>query len=123
RVYIPQDALARHGTSVDALAEPKASPALRNCLREVVERTAVLLREAEHFSTQVNDLRLGLEIAVIYRVAQVLTQRLLRRDPRSERVHLSKTEFAAVGIGGAVEGLLRRAGRWMGAGRHSAQDA
>ena len=123
RVYIPQDALARHGTSVDALAEPKASPALRNCLREVVQRTAVLLREAEHFSTQVNDLRLGLEIAVIYRVAQVLTQRLLRRDPLSERVHLSKAEFAAVGIGGAVEGLVRRAGRWMGAGRQSAQDA
>ena len=123
RVYIPQDALARHGTSVEALAERKASPALRNCLREVVERTAALLRGAEHFSTQVNDLRLGLEIAVIYRVAHVLTQRLSRRDPLSERVHLSKAEFAAVGIGGAVEGLLRRAGRWMGADRQSAQDA
>ena len=123
RVYIPQDALARHGTSVEALAERKASPALRNCLREVVERTAALLRRAEHFSTQVNDLRLGLEIAVIYRVAHVLTQRLSRRDPLSERVHLSKAEFAAVGIGGAVEGLLRRAGRWMGADRQSAQDA
>jgi len=123
RVYIPQDALARHGTSVEALAERKASPALRNCLREVVERTAALLRQAEHFSTQVNDLRLGLEIAVIYRVAHVLTQRLSRRDPLSERVHLSKAEFAAVGIGGAVEGLLRRAGRWMGADRQSAQDA
>ena len=123
RVYIPQDALARHGTSVEALAERKASPALRNCLREVVERTAAPLRQAEHFSTQVNDLRLGLEIAVIYRVAHVLTQRLSRRDPLSERVHLSKGEFAAVGIGGAVEGLLRRAGRWMGADRQSAQDA
>ena len=123
RVYIPQDALARHGTGVGALAEPRTSPELRSCLRELVERTAVLLRGAEHFSAQVNDLRLGLEIAVIYRVAQVLTQRLLRRDPLSERVHLSKAAFAAAGIGGAVEGLFRRAGRWMGAGRQSAQDA
>ena len=123
RVYIPQDALARHGTSVEALREPKASPQLRSCLRDVVERTASLLRGAEIFSTQVNDLRFGLEIAVIYRVAQTLTQRLMQRDPLSERVHLNKAEFAGVGMLGVLEGLGRRAGRWMGAGRHSAQDA
>ncbi|HKA73661.1 MAG TPA: squalene synthase HpnC [Xanthobacteraceae bacterium] len=123
RVYIPEDALARHRTSVEALAEPEASPELRNCLRDVMEHTVVLLRGAEYFSTQVNDLRFGLEIAVIYRVAQTLTRRLLRRDPLSERVHLNKAEFAAMGIVGAVEGLGRRAGRWIGAGRHSAQDA
>src|SRR5262249_17555565 len=34
RVYIPQDALARHHTSVEALGEPKASAALQSCLRE-----------------------------------------------------------------------------------------
>ena len=123
RVYIPQEALARRGTSVEALREPKASPELRSCLRDVVERTASLLRGAETFSTQVNDLRFGLEIAVIYRVARTLTQRLMQRDPLSERVHLNKAEFAGVGMLGVLEGLGRRAGRWMGAGRHSAQDA
>jgi hydroxysqualene synthase len=123
RVYIPEDALARHGTTVEALAEPKASPELRSCLRDLVERTAVLLRGAETFSTQVNDLRFGLEIAVIYRLAQTLIQRLLQRDPLSERVHLSKPEFAGVGMLGVIEGLGRRAGRRMGAGRQSAQDA
>jgi hydroxysqualene synthase len=123
RVYIPQDALARHGATVDALSEPKASPALQNCLRDLAERTAVLLRGADHFSGQVNDLRFGLEIAVIYRAAQTLAARLMRRDPLSERVQLNAAEFAGVGVIGVLAGLGRRAGRLIGAGRHKAQDA
>jgi squalene synthase HpnC len=123
RVYIPQDAFARHGTSVTALGEPKASPQLRSCLRDLSQRTAVLLGEADPFSAQVNDLRLGLEIAIINRVARILTQKLMRRDPLSERVHLSTAGFAAVALLGVVEGFGRRAGRWIGMGRHRPQDA
>src|SRR5262245_19057703 len=84
RVYIPQDALARHRTSVEALREPKASPELRSCVRDVAQRTEALLCEADDFSTQVNDLRLGLEIAVICRIAHILMHTLMRRDPLSE---------------------------------------
>jgi squalene synthase HpnC len=123
RVYIPQDALARQRTSVEALGEPKASPELRSCLRDVTERTAVLLRGAEHFSALINDLRLGLEVAVIHRVAQRLTQTLARRDPLSERVHHTKLGYLGLGLVAVVEGLGRRAGRRIGMGRQSAQDA
>jgi hydroxysqualene synthase len=123
RVYIPQDALARHNTSVEALGEPKASPELRSCLEEVAERTAVLLRGADQFSGLINDLRLGLEVAVIHRVAQTLTRTLKRRDPLSERVHHTKLGYLGLGLVAVVEALGRRAGRWIGMGRHSAQDA
>ena len=123
RVYIPQDALARHGTSVQALGEPEASPQLRSALREVAERTAALLAEAETFSAQVTDLRFALEIAVIYRVAHTLSRILMRRDPLSERVHLGTAGFAGAGLVGIGHELGGRAGRWLGVGRHKAQDA
>jgi phytoene/squalene synthetase len=123
RVYIPQDAFARHGTGVESLGEPKASPELRSCLRDVVERTAVLLRGADPFSTLISDVRLGLEVAVIHRVAQQLTQTLMRRDPLSERVHHKRAGFAALGLLAIVEELGRRTGRMLGVGRHKPQDA
>jgi len=123
RVYIPQDALARHGASVEALGEPAASAALRSTLREVTERTAALLAEAETFSAQVSDLRLGLEIAVIYRVAHTLCGILMRRDPLSERVHHGAAGFAAAGLVGIGHELGGRIRRRLGVGRHTAQDA
>jgi len=123
RVYIPQDAFDRHGATVEALAEPPASPQLRSCLMDIAGRTAVLLDEAEPFSAQVNDLRLGLEIAVIYRIARLLTQTLARRDPLSERVHMRTAGYAGAALLGILEGLGRRAGRRLGARRHRPQDA
>jgi squalene synthase HpnC len=123
RVYVPQDAFDRHGATVESLGEPKSSPALRRCLTDLAARTAVLLDEAKPFSAQVNDLRLGLEIAVIHRIARLLTQTLQRRDPLSERVHMRKAGFAGAALLGIVEGLGRRTGRLVGAGRHRPQDA
>jgi hydroxysqualene synthase len=68
-----------------------------------------LLRKAEPLALAVNDLRLGLEIAVIQRLAKVLSRRLSRRDPLSERVHLTAGEAAATSIAAVVRGLSRRA--------------
>jgi len=108
RVYVPLDALAREGLTVDALGEKKASPALLRALRALAERTAALLRDAEPLGVQVRDFRLGLEIAAIQRLASTLTAMLLRRDPLSERVHLKKGGFLGVAALGAAEGLVRR---------------
>jgi squalene synthase HpnC len=109
RVYVPLDALAREGLAVEALGEAQASPALRRCLNHLAERTGRLLREAEPFSAQVGDRRLGLEIAAIQRLARTLTAMLLRRDPLSERVHLTKPGFLGASLFGVAEGLIRRA--------------
>jgi squalene synthase HpnC len=109
RVYVPLDALAREGISVEALGEPKASPALRRCLDGLAARTARLLDEAEPFSATIRDRRLALEVAAIHRLARTLVRMLRRRDPLCERVHLRKPGFLAVALAGVAEGLMRRA--------------
>ncbi len=102
RVYVPQDSLAAAGVDVEELGEPRASPALLACLHRLADRTELLLREAHVFPSLVQDRRLGLEIAVIVRLAHHLTGLLMRRDPLSERVHLSKV--GALGV--AAQALL-----------------
>jgi len=56
----------------------------------------LLLRQADVFPNLVQDRRLGLEIAVIVRLAHHLTGVLMQRDPLSERVHVSK--LGALGL-------------------------
>jgi squalene synthase HpnC len=120
RVYIPLDALARADTSIEALKGSMADPALRRCFDEICRRVEELLSKAEPLALAVNDLRLGLEIAVIQRLAKVLNQRLVRRDPLSERVHLSSGEAAATTIAAIVRGLSRRARQAVASVRESA---
>ena len=108
RVYVPLDVLAREGLGVEALAAPKASPALLRCLRHLTERTAALLDDAEPFSAQIRDRRLGLEVAAIHRLARTLTGILRRRDPLADRVHLTKPGFLGIALVGIGEGMIRR---------------
>ncbi len=92
RVYVPLDALAQHGTTVEALDAASATPQLRACLQAVARRNATLLPQAAQLPQFVRDLRLGVETAVIAAVAHKLNAWLLERDPLSERVHLSRIE-------------------------------
>ncbi len=116
RVYVPQDSFAAAGVDVEELGEPRASPALLACLHRLADRTELLLRQARVFPSQVQDRRLGLEIAVIVRLAHHLTGLLMRRDPLSERVHLSKV--GALGV--AAQALLLHGVRGLG-GRAAAR--
>jgi hypothetical protein len=68
-----------------------------------------LLDDAEPFTTQIRDRRLALEVAAIHRLARTLVSILRRRDPLSDRVHLSKAGFLAISLLGVGEGLIRRA--------------
>jgi hydroxysqualene synthase len=95
RVYIPQDALDAHGLTVEALKADKASPQLLDCIRGLADRTSALLSDSKPFSSQIRDLRLSIEVAVIQRLAEKLVGMLKTRDPLSERVHLNKAEAAA----------------------------
>ncbi|NWG26581.1 MAG: squalene synthase HpnC [Pseudorhodoplanes sp.] len=123
RVYIPLDALLRDGLTVDALGEPTASPALRRVIAQLAQRTDTLLDQSEAFAARIRDLRLGIEVAVIQRVARKLNAGLKVRDPLSERVHHSKAEFLAVGAVAAAGELLRRLTRPTPRTGHKAQDA
>lgn len=108
RVYVPLDALTAAGTSVEAIGQAEAAPALRACLHGLAERTAGLLRDGYALPDQIKDLRLSLEISVIHTLAERLVQMLMLRDPLSEKVHLGKGGFAAVGLIGIIKGLTRR---------------
>ena len=95
RVYLPGDTLSAHGAEIEELAASKASPALLGCIREVNEKTKELLGAAG-LSSVVRNVRLGLEVAAIERLARKLVRLLEVRDPLSERVHIGKSDFAAI---------------------------
>lgn len=116
RVYIPLDALHRHGLTVDALTAEKASPELLDCIQGLAERTSSLLHDAAPFSAQIRDLRLSLEVSVIHRLASKLVALLKTRDPLSERVHLNAAEIAVTGATGIAGVMVQRIGRWFSSG-------
>jgi squalene synthase HpnC len=109
RVYIPLDAMAASGASIESLGGAKAPAPLLDCIRKLASRNETLLVECKPFSGQVRDTRLGAEIAVIQAFAEKIVKLLQVRDPLSERVHLSK--FAMLGLAAcSVSGeILRRA--------------
>jgi hydroxysqualene synthase len=109
RVYLPRDALAAAGASVEALGEGKSSAPLLQCLHSLAARTENLLDEGKSLSAEVKDFRLGLEISVIQAFAEKIVRLLKVRDPLSERVHLGPMELLAHSIGGVVSEMSRRA--------------
>src|SRR5215467_10888394 len=111
RIYIPLDAMERHGVKLADLGADLASPALTNCIRDLAGRTRDLLHEAAPFSMLIDDLRLALEVAVIHKLAMNLVGRLMRRDPLRERVHHNGPEVAGFAAAAVVAALPRRAGR------------
>ena len=108
RVYLPLDHLQAAGATVDDLAAPKASPALKSVIADLAGRTEVLLGQSRPFAGMIADGRLRLEVAVIQRLAQDLNRRLAVRDPLSERVHHSKAQAAALALGAAIALPFRR---------------
>jgi hydroxysqualene synthase len=108
RAYIPLDALAASGASVEQLADKEATPALRNCLGGLVARTGKLLDESRGLEASVIDTRLALEISIIQSLASQLLARLTARDPLAERVHLNKAEAFVTALNGGSRAILRR---------------
>jgi phytoene/squalene synthetase len=109
RVYIPGDALARHGASVEELGRPRASAALLSCLHELADKNKALLGEGDSLELQVADARLACELSVIQTYARQIVQLLKVRDPLSERVHLSKAAMAGFAFSGIAGAIWRRA--------------
>jgi hydroxysqualene synthase len=122
RVYIPLDALAAAGATVEMLDADRAAAALLGCIQSVAQRTGELLNESKPFSGHIEDARLALEVAVIQALAERLVRLLRSRDPLSERVHLGPGGVAGIGLLGLICGISRRIGR-MFATSHKPQDA
>jgi squalene synthase HpnC len=112
RVYIPLDAFAEAGATVDALGAPHATAALLACIQKLARRTGdTLLADSRPFSAGIADTRLALEVAIIQTYAERLTAMLRVRDPLSERVHLGKASVAGLGLVGLIWGATCRIGR------------
>jgi squalene synthase HpnC len=111
RCYLSQEALAGAGASTQALSAARASPALRSVIVGMAQRTRELLRQARPFAGRIVDHRLAYEVALIQRLAEDLTGRLIARDPLSERVRHRPLEVLGLAIRAGVDqiGARRRA--------------
>jgi hydroxysqualene synthase len=109
RVYLPRDALAATGASVEMLGEASSPAPLLQCLHALAVRTESLLGESKSLAAEVRDFRLGLEIAVIQAFADKIVRMLKVRDPLRERVHLSPVELVGRSLAGISGEMMRRA--------------
>ena len=109
RVYLPRDALAAAGASVEELGAIRSSVPLLQCLHALAARTEGLLNESKSLAAEVKDFRLGLEISVIQAFADKIVRMLKVRDPLSERVHLGPLELLAHSFRGMAGEITRRA--------------
>jgi squalene synthase HpnC len=109
RVYLPRDALAAAGASVEQLGGERAPPPLLRCLQSLAVRTEALLNESKSLGAEVRDLRLGLEISVIQSFADRIVGMLRVRDPLSENVHLGPVQLLGHSFSGIASELTRRA--------------
>jgi hydroxysqualene synthase len=108
RVYLPRDALAAAGASVEQLAGERAPAPLLRCLQSLAARNEVLLGESKSLSAEVRDFRLGLEISVIQAFADRIVRLLKTRDPLSERVHLDAAGLLVFSFGALAGEITRR---------------
>ncbi len=108
RVYVPEDVLAAAGLDVSVLAEPKAPPALRAVIANLARQTWALLDQSRPFARGIKDARLAYEVAAIQRLAEDLTQKLMHKDPLSERVHHTKPEMLGLLALAAKDRLMGR---------------
>jgi hydroxysqualene synthase len=109
RVYLPRDALAASGASVEALGLERSSAPLLQCLHALAVRTEALLDEGKSLSAEVKDVRLGIEVSVIQTFADKIVRLLKVRDPLSQRVHLGPVELLAYSLSGVANEITRRA--------------
>ena len=110
RIYLPEAALAAAG-GPESLAAERASPALRSLIVDMAHQTQGLLDSSRPFASGIRDGRLAYEVALIQRLAESLTARLIRFDPLSERVHHRPLEVLGLAL---VAGKDRLVGRAMG---------
>ncbi|RTM13540.1 MAG: squalene synthase HpnC [Bradyrhizobiaceae bacterium] len=109
RVYLPRDAMAAHGASVEQLGLAQSPPAMLACLQSLAARNEALLDEGRSLAAEIRDFRLGIDVAVIQAYADRIVRLLKVRDPLRERVHLNKFELLVFSLAGMLGEAGRRA--------------
>jgi squalene synthase HpnC len=93
RVYIPLEALRRHGSSIEEIAARRATPGFRAAMREVVDRAQALFEEGLPL-TQMMDRRLSLDLDLFSRGGMRVLAKIRERgyDVLSARPAISKDD-------------------------------
>jgi squalene synthase HpnC len=110
RVYIPLEALHRHGSSVEEIAAGRATPAFRAAMREVVDRAQTLFEEGLPLAQMV-DRRLALDLDLFSRGGMRVLAKIRERDydVLSARPTISKGERVRLLVGAMARIAFRRA--------------
>jgi squalene synthase HpnC len=108
RVYLPMDWMGDARVTVEHLAAERASPGLRKVIDQCLDATEALLETARPLPDLLKSRRLAMESAVILNIADALVAKLRRQDPVARRVKLSRVEFLACGVRGAIRALFGR---------------
>ncbi len=114
RVYLPMEWMERAGAEVSMLEGNESPPPLRAVLDRCIDASRGLMEAARPLPGLLKNRRLAMEAAVIIRIADSLLEELAARDPLKERVKLTKAQYAACFLGGALRALA--GGRARGGG-------
>ena len=108
RVYLSQDWMTEEGASIDDLAKPASTQAMRRVLDRMVAATWPLVEEARTLPGGVKDRGLRTESAIIVSFADKLLTALGRQDPLAKRVKLGVADIALAVAGGLLrQGLFK----------------
>jgi squalene synthase HpnC len=110
RIYIPIEALDRHGSSVDDVFARRATPAFRAAMREVVDRAQELFEQGLPLARTV-DRRLSLELELFSRGGMRVLEKIRQRDydVLSGRPAISRGERVRLLVGAMARVAFRRA--------------
>lgn len=100
RVYLPQDILNKHGVPLSDLEKDSCTPELRAVLNQCLDMVDELLEHAATLPEEVASKALGVEAAVVLRVAKKLTKGLRKKDPLSGPVMLNRFQYMSAGFRG-----------------------
>jgi squalene synthase HpnC len=110
RIYIPLDAIERHGYTVEELCARRFTPAFREVMREIVGKARGLFLEGAPLAGRL-DRRLALDIDLFSRGGLRVLRKIERQgyDVLAARPAISKTERVRLLLGSLVRVAFRRA--------------
>ena len=108
RVYIPDELFRRFDVSPSALTRAKSSKALKLLVKEIMFRVRGLMEDAAILPSIVRNLRLRLEICVIFSLTNIMVKKILKGDVLTDTIRLNKRDWFCATIGGICRGLLTR---------------
>ncbi|MGD0870630.1 MAG: squalene synthase HpnC [Bryobacteraceae bacterium] len=110
RIYIPLDAMERHGYTVEELCAHRFTPAFREVMRELVEKARGLFLEGAPLVRRL-DRRMALDIDLFNRGGMRVLRKIERQgyDVLAARPAISKAERVRLLLGSLVRVAFRRA--------------